>query len=375
MLGGTRGAYKIMGPDGKPAVVMSPNDHVNMAQSTNDTFPTAMRVAGLLMTRETLPAIAYLAAAFHAKGKEFDHIVKSGRTHLQDATPIRLGQEFTAYGIMLDRDGERLKRASEALYELNLGGTAVGTGLNAEPDYISAAVKHLGELTGFPLRSPESLVEIAPNMSAFVEVSSALRILALDLTKIANDLRLLASGPATGFYEIILPAVQPGSSIMPGKINPSIAEMVNQVCFQVLGFDATVSFAAQAGQLELNVMMPVLIHNLLWSFTILKNASMVLADKCVSGIAANEMRCEELAFKSASLVTALAPYIGYLKSAELAHEQVESQRDIRDIVREKKLLPDEDLDIILEPKSMTEVGIAGQGKVKTPVISGGGAGG
>jgi len=365
ILGGKRGDSKLV----------NPNDHVNMAQSTNDTFPTAMRIATLFLISETLPAMDHLAQAFEAKGREFDHILKSGRTHLQDATPIRLGQEFSAYGLTIRRDIERLERAQETLYELNIGGTAVGTGLNAEEDYINGIVRHLADLTGYPLRRAESLVQIAPSMASFAEVSGMTRVLALDLTKIANDLRLLASGPATGLYEIILPPVQPGSSIMPGKINPSIVEMVNQVCFQALGNDTTVSYATQAGQLELNVMMPVIIHNVLWSLHILKNAMMVLADRCVSGIKANAARCEELAVKSASLVTAVAPYIGYKAAAKLAHDQVESGRDIREILAESGLLPEEDLAEILEPEAMTEPGIAGQGKTKTPILGGGSAGG
>ncbi|MBF6591774.1 MAG: aspartate ammonia-lyase, partial [Ktedonobacterales bacterium] len=365
LLGGQRGDYTLV----------HPNDHVNMAQSTNDTFPTAMRIATLFMLRETLPALDALAAAFEAKGQEFDGIIKSGRTHLQDATPIRLGQEFTAYGLTLGRDAERLRRGEETLYELNIGGTAVGTGLNAEPAYITAIVKDLAELTGFPLRSPRSLVEIAPNMSSFVEVSGVLRVLATDLTKIANDLRLLASGPSTGFYEIVLPAVQPGSSIMPGKVNPSMAEMLNQVCFQVLGFDATISFAAQAGQLELNVMMPVIIHNMLWSCTLLKNAMAAVTERCVMGIVANEQRCEDMAFKSAGLATALAPYIGYEQAASIAKEQIRTGRDIRELVRERGLLPEADLAEILKPQAMTEPGIAGQGKTQTPILGHASAGG
>ncbi|HEY7835642.1 MAG TPA: aspartate ammonia-lyase, partial [Ktedonobacterales bacterium] len=358
LLGGARGAY----------TPVHPNDHVNMAQSTNDTFPTAMRVATLLGIRETVPALGHLRDAFAAKGEEFDHIVKSGRTHLQDATPIRLGQEFAAYALSLDRDIARLHHAQATLEELNIGGTAVGTGLLAEEGYIAGMVRHLGAFTGFALRRAESLVQIAPSMASFVEVSGALRVLAVDVTKIANDLRLLASGPATGFYEIVLPPVQPGSSIMPGKVNPSIAEMVNMVCFQVLGNDTTVAYAAQAGQLELNVMMPVIIHNVLTSLTILKNAATVFADRCVAGIIARAERCEEYAYKSASLVTALAPYIGYEVAASLAKEQIASGRDIREIVRERNLLPEEDLQEILRPRAMTEPGIPGQGKTKTPII-------
>ena len=368
-------AVEILGGQRGDSKLVNPNDHVNMAQSTNDTFPTSMRIATLLMIGETLPAIERLAEAFEEKGREFDHIVKSGRTHLQDATPIRLGQEFAAYGLTLRRDSERLRRASETLYELNIGGTAVGTGLNAEAGYISGVARHLANLTGLPVRNADSLVQIAPSMASFVEVSGALRVLATDLTKIANDIRLLASGPATGFYEIVLPAVQPGSSIMPGKVNPSMAEMLNQVCFQVLGHDATITFAAQAGQLELNVMMPVIVHNMLWALTIAKNAMDAFTTRCVKGIVANQQRCEDYAFKSASLVTALAPYIGYHESAKIAQEQVRTGRDIREIVRERNLLPEEDLAEILKPQAMTEPGIAGQGKTKTPILGHASAGG
>ena len=365
LLGGERGDYKLV----------HPNDHVNMAQSTNDTFPTSMRVATLLMIRETIPVMERLQRALDDKGREFDHIVKSGRTHLQDATPIRLGQEFTAYALTIKRDIERLRHASESLYELNIGGTAVGTGLNAEMSYISGVVNHLSRLTGFPFRNAEMLVQIAPDMGPFVEVSGALRVLATDLTKIANDLRLMASGPSTGFYEIVLPAVQPGSSIMPGKVNPSMAEMLNMICFQALGNDTTITFAAQAGQLELNVMMPVIIHNMLWELTILKNGMDTFTERCIRGIKANQERCEDYAFKSASLVTALAPYIGYEVSAAIAKEQIATGRDIRDIVRERNLLPESDLEEILKPEAMTEPGIAGQGKTQTPVLGHASAGG
>jgi aspartate ammonia-lyase len=365
ILGGKRGEYRLV----------HPNDHVNMAQSTNDTFPTSMRVATVLAINELLPALENLAAAFEEKGLEFDGIVKSGRTHLQDATPIRLGQEFAAYGLTLRRDVDRVRNSRETLYELNVGGTAVGTGLNAEPAYIAGMARVLGELTDQPFRNAESLTQIAPSMASFVEVSGALRVLATDLTKIANDLRLLASGPATGFYEIVLPPVQPGSSIMPGKVNPSMAEMLNMICFQVLGNDTCVTFAAQAGQLELNVMMPVIIHNVLQSLTILTHGMETFTERCVTGIVANQQRCEEYAFKSASLVTALAPYIGYEASAAIAKEQVASGRDIRDIVREKNLVPEEDLAVILEPKAMTEPGVAGQGRTRTPILGHTSAGG
>jgi aspartate ammonia-lyase len=364
-LGGKRGDYERV----------SPNDHVNMAQSTNDTFPTAMRVATVLELEKTLPALEALADAFEAKGVAFDGIVKSGRTHLQDATPIRLGQEFAAYGLTLRRDVDRLLHVRETLYELNIGGTAVGTGLNAEPQYIDGMVTTLSAMTGQPFRRAESLVQIAPSMASFVEVSGALRVLATDLIKIANDLRLLASGPATGFYEIELPAVQPGSSIMPGKVNPSMAEMLNMICFQVLGNDTCVTYAAQAGQLELNVMMPVIVHNILQSLTILTHGMETFTKRCVKGIKAIQQRNEDYAYKSAGLVTALAPYIGYMEAAAVAKEQVATGDSVGDIMRKKKLLPEDDLDIILEPKSMTEPGIAGQGRVRTPIIGHSSAGG
>ncbi|MDE3228351.1 MAG: aspartate ammonia-lyase, partial [Chloroflexota bacterium] len=268
-----------------------------------------------------------------------------------------------------------LQHAGEALLELNIGGTAVGTGLNAEPAYIAGVVRHLREMTGFGFRNAEMLVQIAPDMAPFADVSGALRVLALDLTKIANDLRLLASGPSTGLYEIVLPAVQPGSSIMPGKVNPSMAEMLNMICFQVLGNDTCIAFAAQAGQLELNVMMPVIIQNVLQSLTILKNGMDTFTTRCVAGIVANQERAEAYAFKSASLVTALAPYIGYEKSAAIAKEQIKTGRDIREIVREMNLLPEADLAIILEPQAMTEPGVAGQGRTETPILGHTSAGG
>jgi aspartate ammonia-lyase len=358
LLGGQRGDRDLV----------DPNDDVNMAQSTNDVFPTAMRIATLtVLTNELLPSLQGLQAALAAKGQEFDHVVKSGRTHLQDAVPIRLGQEFAAYALIAGRDIKRLRDASEILTELNIGATAVGTGLNAEPDYIIRVVKNLSELTGFTFTPATSLVEMTQSMAAFVEVSGALRVLAVDLTKIANDLRLLSSGPMTGLGEIRLPAVQPGSSIMPGKVNPVMAEMLNMICYQVIGNDTAIMMGAQAGQLELNVMMPVIIHNTLQSLTILANGIRTFTTRCVEGIEADEARCEELAFKSAGLATALAPYIGYQEAADIAKATIKEHKDIRTIVRERHLLPEEDLQAILQPRAMTEPGIAGAGVVKTPL--------
>ena len=308
ILGGARGAYQ----------PVHPNDHVNMAQSTNDVIPTAMRLAALATLPATLEALDRLAASLLAKGKQFDPIVKSGRTHLQDATPIRLGQEFTAYGNTVGRHRRKTEEAARWLQEMNIGGTAVGTGINAEVEYPELMVKQLRQITGLDLRVGQDRVQLMQSMGDIATLSGALRAYVLDLNKIANDIRLLASGPRTGLAEILLPAVQPGSSIMPGKVNPSIAEMVNQVCYQALGLDTTVALAAEAGQLELNVMMPVMAHNLVFALTIVGNASRVLAERCVDGIEADEAQCAYWLERSPALVTALAPKVGYAEAARLA---------------------------------------------------------
>src|SRR5712692_7619577 len=277
LLGGKRGEYK----------PVHPNDHVNMAQSTNDVIPTAIRLAALAQLSPLVAALDRLSGALLAKGEEFDSIVKSGRTHLQDATPVRLGQEFTAYGHTVERNRDRLTRAADDLRDLGIGGTAVGTGLNAEPEYPPRMVVHLQAMTSLELREGSDKVQLMQSMGDATAFSGALRTYAVDLGKIVSDLRLLASGPRTGIAEIMLPAVQPGSSIMPGKVNPSIPEMVNQVCYQVIGNDVTIAAAAEAGQLELNMMMPVIAHNILFSMMMLTNASRVLAERCVEGIEAD----------------------------------------------------------------------------------------
>src|SRR6058998_1320928 len=277
LLGGKRGVYQ----------PVHPNDHVNMAQSTNDVIPTAIRLAALAQLPALLDALSRLGRAFLAKGKAFDRILKSGRTHLQDATPIRLGQEFAAYGHTIERHRARLMRAVDDLRDLGIGGTAVGTGLNAEPRYPKLMVKQLQQLTGLELREGADRVQLMQSLGDAAAFSGALRTYAVDLGKIASDIRLLASGPRTGLAEIRLPEVQPGSSIMPGKVNPSIAEMVNMVCFQAIGNDVTIAAAAEAGQLELNVMMPLIAHNLFFTLTILASASRVLAERCVDGIEAD----------------------------------------------------------------------------------------
>ena len=352
LLGGKRGDYK----------PVHPNDHVNMAQSTNDVIPTAIRLAALSELPALLDALGRLARAFLTKGKSFDKILKSGRTHLQDATPIRLGQEFAAYGHTIERGADRVARAADALRDLGIGGTAVGTGLNAEPTYPALMVKHLRTITGIELREGKDRVQLMQSMGDAAAFSGTLRTYAMDLGKIASDLRLLASGPRTGLAEIVLPPVQPGSSIMPGKVNPSIAEMVNMVCYQTLGNDVTIAAAAEAGQLELNVMMPVIAHNLLFTMRILTNASRVFAERCVEGIEADPAQCAHWLERSPALVTALAPRIGYAEAAKLAKEAVAKNVTVRQLVLEKGVLKGKDLEAVLDLLAMTELGVPGERK-------------
>ncbi len=350
ILGSARGTYQ----------PVHPNDHVNMAQSTNDVIPTAMRLATLATLPQTLSALDRLGASLLAKGVQFDRIVKSGRTHLQDATPIRLGQEFTAYGHTVERHQKKIAQAADWLREMNIGGTAVGTGINAESAYPELIVDQLRQVSGLQLRVGQDRVQLMQSMGDIATVSGALRAYVLDLNKIANDIRLLASGPRTGLAEILLPAVQPGSSIMPGKVNPSIAEMVNQVCYQALGLDTTVALAAEAGQLELNVMMPVMAHNILFMLLIVGNASAVLAERCVDGIEADEAQCAYWLERSPALVTALAPKIGYAEAAKLAKEAVASGLTVRELVSKKGLLKGKELEEVLDLRAMTELGVPGE---------------
>ena len=352
LLGGKRGEYQ----------PVHPNDHVNMAQSTNDVIPTAIRLAALSELPALLDAVGRLARAFLTKGKAFDKILKSGRTHLQDATPIRLGQEFAAYGHTIERGADRVAHAADALRDLGIGGTAVGTGLNAEPAYPALMVKHLRAISGIELREGKDRVQLMQSMGDAAAFSGALRTYAMDLGKIASDLRLLASGPRTGLAEIVLPPVQPGSSIMPGKVNPSIAEMVNMVCYQVLGNDVTIATAAEAGQLELNVMMPVIAHNLLFTMRILTNAARVLAERCIEGIEADRAQCEHWLERSPALVTAPAPRIGYAEAAKLAKEAVAKNVTVRQLVMEKGVLKGKDLEAVLDLLAMTELGVPGERK-------------
>jgi aspartate ammonia-lyase len=349
LLGNARGSY----------TPIHPNDHVNMAQSTNDVIPTALRLATLATLPSLVGPLDTLAASLLAKGDAFDHIVKSGRTHLQDATPIRLGQEFRAYGRTVARHLVKLEQAAEWLRELNIGGTAVGTGINAEQEYPVLMVKHLREITGLHLEVGKDRVQLMQSMGDVATFSGALRAYVLDLQKIANDIRLLASGPRTGLAEIVLPSVQPGSSIMPGKVNPSIAEMVNQVCYQALGLDLTVALAAEAGQLELNVMMPVMVHNIVFAMMIVGNATRVLAEKCVAGIEADEAQCAYWLERSPALVTALAPEIGYAEAAKLAKEALATGLTVRELVVRKRILEGAKLEEVLDLRAMTEIGVPG----------------
>lgn len=347
ILGGKKGDYS----------VVHPNDHVNMSQSTNDTVSTAIRLGCLWRLPELLSALDDLAAALEVKSQEFDTVIKSGRTHLMDAVPVRLGQEFGGYAQAIRNDRERIAAAGERLKRLGIGGTAAGTGLNAHPEYHQRMIARLSQLTGIDLRSSGNLFESMQSMSDPLDFSAALRTLAATLGRIANDFRLLASGPATGLDEIHLPAVQPGSSIMPGKVNPVMAEMLNMVCFQVMGNDLVVMLAAQAGQLELNVMMPVIAHNLFTSMHILINAIRTFTEKCVRSIQANPQKARAWLEKNAILVTALNPVIGYAKGAEVAKEAMASGKTIRQVVLEKGLVKEEDLDKILDVWRMTEPGI------------------
>jgi aspartate ammonia-lyase len=347
LLGGERGDF----------TTLHPNDHINMAQSTNDVIPTAIRLASLEMLDPLLEVLEGLESALAGKAKEFNPVLKSGRTHLQDAVPIRLGQEFGAYGAAVARNREGLEACIPALLEVGIGGTAVGTGLNAEPEYITRIVEELALETGFPLTTSPNLFEAMQNMDPFLALSSGLRRTAVTIGRIANDLRLLSSGPRTGLDEIRLPAVQPGSSIMPGKINPSMAEMANMVCFQVMGCDQTVMLAAQAGQLELNVMMPLIAWNLTFAMQLLTNGVRKFTEACILGIEANQDRCLRYLEDSLGLVTVLAPYIGYNAAAEVAKESVATGHSIREIVLEKGLMTENDLEAVMKPEHLTEPGL------------------
>ncbi|MBI3522735.1 MAG: aspartate ammonia-lyase [Chloroflexi bacterium] len=347
-LGGKRGEYK----------KVNPNDHVNMAQSTNDVTPTAIRLALLELTAPLCDELERLATAFDAKAKQYANVVKPGRTHLQDAVPVTFGQEFGGWATRLRSASSRIRGARGELCELGIGGTAAGTGLNADPEYRARVCALLAQWTGDPIVPAKDLFAAMQSSAAFVRTSSGMRTAAIELSSISNDLRLMVSGPRTGFGELILPPVQPGSSIMPGKINPSIAEMVDQVCYQVIGNDTAVMLGAQAGQLELNVMMPGMAFALCFSATILTSASKVLRERCIDGMRVDEGRAKELLDASPSLiVTALAPHIGYARSAALVKRALAERRPLFDVALEEKVLPEADLRRVLDPLPMTKGGV------------------
>ena len=349
LLGGTRGNY----------TRVHPNDHVNMGQSTNDVFPTATRLALLAMVGPLVESASALAEGLEQKSRAFAEVLKTGRTHLQDAVPMTLGQEFGGYAANIAHAAGDVTLASLQLLELNLGATAVGTGLNGGEDYLEQAIANLEQYTETPVRSAANRFRVTQSMGDVLAYSAAVRRLAVEINKVASDLRLLSSGPRAGLAEIRLPAVQPGSSIMPGKVNPSVPEMVNQVCYQVYGCDAAVLAASDAGQLELNVMMPVIAWNAIHATRILTNAARVLQDRCVADLQADEARCRELLDRSTALATALSPYIGYAATADVAKTSVVTGRSIRDLVRERRLVPDQQLDEILSAEAMTTPGVPG----------------
>ncbi len=347
-----RAAEILQAPKGKYDKV-HPNDHVNMAQSTNDVFPTATRLALLLGHKALVQSARSLADSLETKSREFAGVLKVGRTHLQDAVPITLGQEFSGWAACVTQGAEDVETASRQLQELNLGATAVGTGINTSAGFSGAAVKSLRDYTGLDLKPARNLFRVTQSMGDVAGYSGAMRRLSIELGKVASDLRLLSMGPRAGIGEVTLPAVQPGSSIMPGKVNPSIPEMVNQVCYQVMGCDTTVAIACEAGQLELNVMMPVIAWNALHSSRILRESMSVLRTRCVDGILANPERARELLDRSTAVATALSPHIGYAATAEIAKEAVRTGKSIRQIAKDRGVLSDEQLDRLLAPEHMT----------------------
>jgi len=349
-MGGVKGDYGLV----------HPNDHVNYGQSTNDVIPTAGKMTALVLLQGLEDSLSQLCRALKKKAEEFDSILKMGRTQMQDAVPIRLGQEFGAYASAMDRSLQRIRLAKNELYVINMGGTAIGTGLNADKSYFRNIAATLSALTGIPFVQASDLIDATQNIDCFASVSSALKNCAISISKIANDLRLMSSGPRTGFGEINLPARQNGSSIMPGKVNPVIPEVVSQVAFKVVGNDVTISMAVEAGQMELNAFEPVIFESLFQSITMLDNAIRTFVENCIDGITANEDRCRELLDSSVGMVTALCPHIGYGKAAALAKEALARQVSIRNLILEQSILAEEELDRILDAYEMTQPGISGK---------------
>jgi len=338
----------------------SPNNHVNMSQSTNDAIPTALRIAAYQLTGEMLAAMRTLKEGFSAKAEQFDDVIKMGRTHLQDAVPIRLGQEFGAYSRVLGRDIDRIEAAAGQLLSVNMGATAVGTGLNASLSYIHGVTAHLASQLGIPVKPAEDLVDATQNTDAYTTLSAALKVCAMNMSKICNDIRLMASGPRAGLSEIVLPPRQPGSSIMPGKVNPVMAEVMNQIAFQIIGNDLTISLASEAGQFELNVMGPVMAFNLLQSIRILKNGMDVFYRYAIAELEANKERCKAYVDQSFGVVTALNPHLGYEVAAQLVKEALKTGATIKELILERQLLTEEEIEDILDPIQMTTPGIAGE---------------
>lgn len=352
-------ALELLGHEKGAYIHLSPNSHVNMSQSTNDVFPTAIHISTLKLLEKLLETMNDMHKVFEKKAKQFEKVIKMGRTHLQDAVPIRLGQEFEAYGRVLKRDINRINQSRMILYEVNMGATAVGTGLNADPRYIKDVVKQLAEISGLPLVNAEHLVDATQNTDAYTEVSATLKVCMMNMSKIANDLRLMASGPRVGLAEISLPARQPGSSIMPGKVNPVLPELINQIAFQVIGNDHTICLASEAGQLELNVMEPVLVFNLLQSISIMNNGFRSFTEHCLAGIEANEAHLKESVEKSVGIITAVNPHLGYEVAARIAREAILTGKSVRELCLQHDVLTEEELDLILNIYEMTEPGIAG----------------
>lgn len=344
-LGGRKGNYSRI----------HPNDHVNMSQSTNDVIPTAGKLTVLDLLKPLMAELERLGTELFVKSVEFEDVLKMGRTQLQDAVPMTLGQNFHAYGVMVKRDRKRIADTAKEMYSVNLGATAIGSGINATEGYLANVVPNLAKITGYPLIQAEDLFDATENMDGFVAVSGAVKTCAVNLSKMCNDLRLLSSGPRTGFGEIHLPAKQNGSSIMPGKVNPVIPEVVNQVAFHIIGHDTTITMAAEAGQMELNAFEPVIFYNLFESITMLKEAAATLCDNCICGITADRERCRELLESSVGIVTALSPYIGYMESARIAKTALKTGKKIRDIVLQEQLLSEEQLDQIFDMTRMTGI--------------------
>lgn len=348
ILGGSKGDYSIV----------HPNDHVNMGQSTNDVIPTAGKITALRLLPKALNKLKELYEALKTKSEEFDDVIKMGRTQMQDAVPIRLGQEFGAYSAVVNRDIKRIEKAMEVLKIVNMGATAIGTGINADKQYEEKIVPNLNSVTGLNLRQSEDLVDGTQNVDGFVEVSSAIKTCAVSLSKIANDLRLMSSGPKTGFGEIILPPKQNGSSIMPGKVNPVIPEVINQIAFNIVGNDMTITMAAEAGQLELNAFEPVIFYKLFESIETLTNGIDTFINNCILGITANRSRCKDLVENSVGIVTALCPYVGYKESARIAKIAMKTGEPVREIILKLGILEEEELNEVLDTKAMTQPGIS-----------------